>query len=69
MGFIDQQLELLREVINDGILPRESSLIEEQKEKIIEMVYQYHEMIGLPFDRTMIGAAIDKKFADELGVI
>ena len=64
-SFIDKQIELLKYAIQEGVISKDSSLLEEQKEKIIQIIGEYYEEKGMPVNYSQIGAEIDKIFAEE----
>ncbi len=64
-SFIEKQIELLKYAIQEGVISKDSSLLEEQKEKIIQIIGEYYEEKGMPVNYSQIGAEIDKRFAEE----
>ena len=68
MSFIERQIEMLKDAIEKGIITKDSPLISEQKEIIIDMLFEMYEAIGANLSKSEIGARVDKLFADKLGV-
>lgn len=66
--FIKKQTSLLKSAIEEGSLSKESPLIHEQKELLIEMLYELATNSGFEKEKGEIGLQVDKIFADELGV-
>lgn len=64
--FIEKQTSMLKSAIEEGTLSKESPLIHEQKELLIEMLYEL--ATNSDFEKEEIGLQVDKMFADELGV-
>lgn len=66
--FIEKQTSLLKRAIEEGTLSKGSPLIHEQKELLIEMLYELATNRGFEKEKGEIGLLVDKIFADELGV-
>ena len=64
-NFIEMQIEMLKKAIQDGVIAKDSSLIEDQKEGIVQIIIKFYEIMGLPVNSTQIGAEVDKRFAEE----
>lgn len=68
MSFLETQINLLKECLSNGTLQVDSPLIQEQKEAIIEAMARIIEFSGYFVNRSELGAYVDKRFADELGI-
>lgn len=68
MSFIKSQVEMLKDAIDNGIVTKDSTLILEQKERIIDMLFDMYNATGVELSRSQIGASVDKIFADILGI-
>lgn len=68
MSFIERQIEMLKDAIEKGIITKDSPLILEQKEGIIDMLFDMYEATGANLSKSEIGARVDKLFADKLDV-
>ena len=68
MDYLERQLSFLKKVINEGFLSPQSPLLQEQKEIIIDTLYELSICSGSEIDKGKIGLEVDKRFADELGV-
>lgn len=64
-----ESIQNVKELIDKGELTIESSNIIELKEELINSCYENQNENGKILDRTSIGLAIDKVFADNLGVL
>ena len=65
---VEESIQNVRELIGKGELTIESSIIKELKEELINSCCENQNENGKILDRTSIGLAIDKMFADILGV-
>ena len=63
-----ESIQNVKELIDKGELTIESSIIIELKEELINLCYENQNENGEILDRTSIGLAIDKMFADILDV-
>lgn len=68
MSFLETQINLLKECLSNGTVQVDSPLIQEQKETIIEAMARIIEFSGYFVNRSELGAYVDKRFADELGI-
>ena len=68
MKFLRNQIEMLKYAIDKGIITKDSPLMLEQKRMIIEMIFEMHNGIKGGPSKSLIGAIIDKLFADELDI-
>lgn len=68
MSFIENQISMLKNAIENGIISKDSPLIQEQKELIINMMYNMSKFSGANDTKSQIGASVDKVFADELDI-
>lgn len=68
MSFLEDQICMLKNAIENGIISKDSPLIQEQKELIIDMMYNMSKFRGENDTRSHIGASVDKAFADELDI-
>lgn len=68
MSFIKSQVEILKDAIDHGIVAKDSTLILEQKERIIDMLFDMYNATGVELPKSQIGASVDKIFADILGI-
>ena len=68
MSLIKSQVEMLKDAIDNGIVTKDSTLILEQKERIIDMLFDMYNATGVELSRSQIGASVDKIFADILGI-
>lgn len=68
MSFIKSQIEMLKDAIDNGIVTKDSPLILEQKERIIDMLFDMYSATGVELSKSQIGASVDKIFADILGI-
>ena len=66
--YIYKQIDLLREAIDNGTISRDSPLIREQIDEIIDREFENEvsKENNRTADKVLIGAIIDKMFADEL---
>ena len=62
---LDGQIELLKKAIQGGVITKDSPLLEEQKEGIIQMFGKIFEIIGIPANLSEIEAEVDKRFSEE----
>lgn len=63
-----KQANLLKEAIDNGIISKDSPLILEQKELLIDILYELAITKGIKTEKETIALEVDKIFADELGV-
>lgn len=68
MSFLENQISMLKNAIENGIISKDSPLIQEQKELIINMMYNMSKFSGANVSKSQIGASVDKAFADELDI-
>ncbi len=68
MSFLEDQIGMLKNAIENGIISKDCSLIQEQKELIINMMYNMSKFSGANVSKSQIGASVDKAFADELDI-
>ena len=68
MSFLENQISMLKNDIENGIISKDSPLIQEQKELIINMMYNMSKFSGANDTKSKIGASVDKAFADELDI-
>lgn len=68
MNFIEKQMEMLKDAVDNGIVSKDSPLLLEQKERIIDLVFTINAGLGITIDKSCLGAIVDKLFADKLGV-
>lgn len=68
MSFLENQISMLKNAIENGIISKDSPLIQEQKELIINMMYNMSKFRGENDTKSRIGASVDKAFADELDI-
>lgn len=68
MSFINSQIELLKDAIDKGLVTKDSPLILEQKERIIDMLSEMYNATGVEIPKSQIGSSVDKLFAEILGV-
>lgn len=68
MKFLQSQIEVAKNAIDEDIVAKNDSIISEQKEKIIEMIFEMHNGIKGGPSKSKIGAIIDKLFADVLDI-
>ena len=68
MSFLEDQIGMLKNAIENGIISKDSPLIQEQKELIINMMYNMSKFSGANVSKSQIGASVDKAFADELDI-
>lgn len=68
MSFLENQISLLKNAIENGIIRKDCSLIQEQKKLIIDMMYNMSKFSGANVSKSQIGASVDKAFADELDI-
>lgn len=68
MNYLEHQVEILRTQIDNGELEVDSPLVCEQKDRIIDHIYDMHLALNVVVDKTTIGAVVDKVFAEELDV-
>ena len=66
IGYINKQIDLLKEAIANGTILKDSPLIQEQIDIIIDHEYSIIKDNNKYADKVLIGAIIDKMFADEL---
>lgn len=66
--YIMKQVNLLKEAIDNGIISKDSPLILEQKELLIDILYELAISKGIKTEKETIALEVDKIFADELGV-
>lgn len=69
--YIYKQIDLLREAIDNGTISRDSPLIREQIDEIIDREFENEvsKENNRTADKVLIGAIIDKMFADELELV
>lgn len=68
MSFLEDQIGLLKNAIENGIISKDCPLIQKQKELIINMMYNMSKFSGANVSKSQIGASVDKAFADELDI-
>ena len=68
MSFLEDQIGMLKNAIENGIISKDSPLIQKQKELIINMMYNMSKFSGANVSKSQIGASVDKAFADELDI-
>ena len=68
MSFLENQISMLKNAIENGIISKDSPLIQEQKELIINMMYNMSKFSEANDTKSQIGASVDKAFADELDI-
>ena len=68
MSFLEDQIGMLKNAIENGIISKDSPLIQEQKELIINMMYNMSKFSGANDTKSQIDASVDKAFADELDI-
>ena len=68
MSFLENQISMLKNAIENGIISKDSPLIQEHKELIINMMYNMSKFSGANDTKSQIGASVDKAFADELDI-
>ncbi|MCQ2231797.1 MAG: hypothetical protein MJZ30_08125 [Paludibacteraceae bacterium] len=68
MDYLTSQVNVLKEHIESKEIDINHPIIQEQKEGIIDNIYQMHLHMGVDVDRSKIGAIVDKVFAEQLGV-
>lgn len=68
MSLLKSQVLFLKESIENGIISKDSPLIFEQKEKIIEILFDMHCNNGIEIPKPQLGVYVDKIFADTLGL-
>ncbi|MBQ6226769.1 MAG: hypothetical protein IJJ73_10760 [Bacteroidaceae bacterium] len=66
--YIMKQVNLLKEAIENGDISKDSPLILEQKELLIDILYDLAISKGIKTEKETIALEVDKIFADELGV-
>ena len=60
------KLSSWKKSIDNGVISKDSPLIIEQKEVIIETLFDLHHDKGIEVPKTQIGTYVDKIFADVL---
>lgn len=68
MSYLDSQISFLQKAIKNGVITKDCPLLIEQKDSIIEVMARMIESSGYPINRSELGAYVDKRFADELGI-
>ena len=68
MSFLEEQIGLIKNAIDNGIISKDCPLIQKQKELIINMMYNMSKFSGANVSKSQIGASVDKAFADELDI-
>ncbi len=68
MNTLKHQVLSLKESIDKGVISKDSPLIIEQKEEIIEILFERHCAKGVEVSKSLLGAYVDKIFADILGL-
>ena len=68
MSFLENQISMLKNAIENGIIRKDCPLIQEQEELIIDMMYNMSKFRGANDTKSQIGASVDKAFADELDI-
>lgn len=68
MSFLEDQICMLKNAIENGTIRKDCPLIQEQKKLIIDMLYNMSKFRGANDTRSQIGASVDKAFADELDI-
>ena len=68
MSFLEDQIGMLKNAIENGIISKDCPLIQKQKELIINMMYNMSKFSGANVSKSQIGASVDKAFADELDI-
>jgi uncharacterized protein YeaC (DUF1315 family) len=62
--FLSDQIKMLRKAIKDGSIPYDEKLLQEQKEGVIDEIMEY----GCHYNKSEIGAIVDKLFAEYLSI-
>ena len=68
MSFLEDQIGMLKNAIENGIISKDCPLIQKQKELIINMMYNMSKFSGANVSKSQIGASVEKAFADELDI-
>ena len=68
MKFIENQIDMLKQTITDGVVSKDSPILIEQKELIIDFVCEINETMNIETDKSKVGAIVDKCFAELLDV-
>lgn len=54
MSFIKSHVEMLKDAIDNGIVTKDSPLILEQKERIIDMLFDMYNATGVKLSKSQI---------------
>lgn len=68
-SYLESQISFLRKAINERIITKDSTLLQEQKELIIDQIASMIKMSGYPINKSEIGAFVDKQFTEQLGIV
>ncbi len=69
MDFSIEQVKLLKDALEKGIISRSYPFFQEEKEIIIETQFEIERLKGGSKSKTEIEAIINKLFADELDIV
>lgn len=58
----------LKELIDNGTLSIDDAIVNEQKDRMIDILHDYHRGRGVYVSKTEIGLWVDKVFDEELDV-
>ena len=58
----------LKELIDNGTLSIDDAIVNEQKDRMIDILYDYHIGRNVEVSKTEIGLWVDKVFEEELNV-
>ena len=68
MNYLDKQLKMLKEAINNGTLSKDDNNLSEQKNLIIDRIIKLHRSMGVKVNSTQVELIVNKKFEEELDI-
>jgi hypothetical protein len=68
MSFLEEQIGLIKNAIDNGIISKDSHLISYHKQLIIYMLDDMFKLAGKTVSISRIEAYVNKAFADELDI-